>query len=113
MLGALAIVAPGLPRLKEWAYPGIAFDSSGAAISYAAVGDSADKILTPLVLLAIAVASWRCVRTGASLPRVLRLRCVSRAITSGRLLRPLERLVSDPARAHGQATTVGRGRAAC
>jgi uncharacterized membrane protein YphA (DoxX/SURF4 family) len=58
VLGAVAIVAPRFPRLKEWAYAGIAFDLSGAVVSHAAVGDGADKWLAPLVLLAIAVASW-------------------------------------------------------
>ena len=32
LLGLAAIATPGLPRLKEWAYAGIAFDFSGAAI---------------------------------------------------------------------------------
>jgi uncharacterized membrane protein YphA (DoxX/SURF4 family) len=58
VLGALAIVAPGLPRLKEWAYAGIAFDLSGAFFSHAAVGDDAGKMITPLVILAITVASY-------------------------------------------------------
>jgi uncharacterized membrane protein YphA (DoxX/SURF4 family) len=58
VLGAAAIVAPGLPRLKEWAYAGIAFDLTGAASSHAWVGDPPDKVVTPLVLLAIAAASW-------------------------------------------------------
>jgi hypothetical protein len=58
LLGAFALVAPGLPRLKEWAYAGIAFDLTGAAFSHAAVGDGAAKVLVPLVLLGIAVASW-------------------------------------------------------
>jgi hypothetical protein len=30
VLGGLAILAPRLPRLKEWAYAGIAFDLTGA-----------------------------------------------------------------------------------
>ncbi|MFO0615624.1 MAG: DoxX family protein [Polyangiaceae bacterium] len=58
VLGAIAIAAPGLPRLKEWAYAGIAFDLTGAAISHAAVGDPLPKILTPLALLGLAAASW-------------------------------------------------------
>jgi hypothetical protein len=58
VLGALAILAPGFPRLKEWAYAGIAFDFTGAAVSHAAVGDGASAILTPLVLLGLAIASW-------------------------------------------------------
>ena len=58
VLGALAILAPRLPRLKEWAYAGIAFDLTGAALSHAAVGDPAAKVLVPLVILGIAAASW-------------------------------------------------------
>jgi uncharacterized membrane protein YphA (DoxX/SURF4 family) len=58
LLGAVAIAAPGLPRLKEWAYAGVLFDLSGAAFSHASSGDPAAKIATPLVLLAIAMASW-------------------------------------------------------
>src|SRR5262245_18944480 len=49
VLGGLAILAPRLPRLKEWAYAGIAFDLSGAAFSHAAVGDPAFKVIVPLV----------------------------------------------------------------
>jgi uncharacterized membrane protein YphA (DoxX/SURF4 family) len=58
ILGALALLAPGLPRVKEWAYAGIVFDLTGAAVSHAAVGDPAAKVITPLILLAIAAASW-------------------------------------------------------
>ena len=31
VLGAIAILVPGFPRLKEWAYAGIFFDVTGAA----------------------------------------------------------------------------------
>ncbi len=58
LLGAAALLAPRLPRLKEWAYAGIVFDLTGAAFSHASAGDSADKIVIPLVLLAVAFASW-------------------------------------------------------
>jgi uncharacterized membrane protein YphA (DoxX/SURF4 family) len=58
LLGAIAILAPRFPRLKEWAYAGIVFDLTGAAFSHAAVGDGAGKVITPLVLLGIAAASW-------------------------------------------------------
>jgi uncharacterized membrane protein YphA (DoxX/SURF4 family) len=56
--GALAIVAPGLPRLKEWAYAGMFFDLSSAVVAHAAVGDGADKLMPPLVFLSFALASW-------------------------------------------------------
>ena len=61
VLGAIAILMPRFPRLKEWAYAGIFFDLTGAAASYAAAGDhgvSAFHILAPLFLAVLAVASW-------------------------------------------------------
>jgi len=36
--GALTILVPGFPRLKEWAYAGIFFDLTGAAASCAMSG---------------------------------------------------------------------------
>ena len=36
LLGAAAIVAPNLPRVKEWAYAGMFFTLTGAALSHAA-----------------------------------------------------------------------------
>ncbi len=56
--GALAVLAPGMPLLKEWAYAGIVFDLTGAAASHAFAGDDAGKVITPLVLLGLTVASW-------------------------------------------------------
>jgi uncharacterized membrane protein YphA (DoxX/SURF4 family) len=58
LLGAAALLAPKLPRLKEWAYAGMFFDLTGAAFSHAASGDGAGKILTPLVLVVFLAASW-------------------------------------------------------
>ncbi len=58
LLGALAIVAPRLPRLKEWAYAGMFFDLSGAAISHGSVGDPPVRWLTPLAILVVVAASW-------------------------------------------------------
>jgi hypothetical protein len=58
LLGVIAIVAPGFPRLKEWAYAGFVFDLTGAAISQAAVGHGAIEIITPLAFLGLVLASW-------------------------------------------------------
>ena len=61
MLGAIAILVPRFPRLKEWAYAGIFFDLTGAVASVAAVGAYgayAFHILAPLILTLITVASW-------------------------------------------------------
>jgi uncharacterized membrane protein len=58
VLGAVALLLPRTPRLKEWAYAGIFFDLTGAAASHFAVSDSPSDIATPIVLTLIAVASW-------------------------------------------------------
>jgi uncharacterized membrane protein YphA (DoxX/SURF4 family) len=58
LLGAVAIVVPGLPRLKEWAYAGFFFDLTGAAATRTFVGDGIGDILAPLVFLALVAASW-------------------------------------------------------
>jgi hypothetical protein len=60
-LGAIAILAPRYPRLKEWAYAGIFFDLTGAAASCAAVGGYGAygfHVIAPLVLTGVMVASW-------------------------------------------------------
>ena len=76
-LGGIAILAPRTPRLKEWAYAGIAFDLSGAAVSHAAVGDPTAKVIVPLVMLGILAASW-------ALRPASRMLQGSRAETAGR-----------------------------
>jgi len=58
LAGVAALLAPGLPRLKEWAYAGFFFTLTGAAMSHAASGDPAGKILFPLVLLGVVMTSW-------------------------------------------------------
>jgi uncharacterized membrane protein YphA (DoxX/SURF4 family) len=58
ILGAIAILAPGAARLKEWAYAGIVFDLSGAIVSHASVGDGFGQLVPPLALLGLAAVSW-------------------------------------------------------
>lgn len=58
ILGAAALLAPGTPRLKEWAYAGAVFDLTGAAASHAASGDPATELIAPMVLTALALLSW-------------------------------------------------------
>lgn len=60
VLGAIAILVPRFPRLKEWAYAGIFFDLTGAAASCAAVGGYgvyAFHVIAPLLIAGLAVAS--------------------------------------------------------
>jgi hypothetical protein len=56
--GAVTILVPGLPRLKEWAYAGIFFDLTGAAASCAAVGSPPFHIVAPLLIALLCLASW-------------------------------------------------------
>lgn len=58
LLGAVAVLVPRFPRVKEWAYAGMFFDLTGAAISHAAAGDEAKAVITPLAVLAFVVASY-------------------------------------------------------
>src|SRR5262249_5334732 len=57
LLAALALVVPGFPRLREWAYAGIFFNMSGAAYSHAANGDAAWHVGVTLGLAALTIAS--------------------------------------------------------
>ncbi|MGE7759600.1 DoxX family protein [Peribacillus sp. NPDC097895] len=41
LLGIVAILVPGFPRIKEWAYAGFVFDLTGALYSSISVGDPA------------------------------------------------------------------------
>jgi hypothetical protein len=43
----MAILVPGFPRLKEWAYAGMFFNMTGAAISHASVSDYGAKRVPP------------------------------------------------------------------
>jgi hypothetical protein len=57
ILGAAAIIAPGLPRLKEWAYAGTFFQITAAAASHALVGDPINLIY-PIIVMILTVMSW-------------------------------------------------------
>ena len=55
LLGVTAILIPGFPRIKEWAYAGLVFDMTGALYSHISFGDPAIVwafIFIPLLLLA-------------------------------------------------------------
>ena len=58
VLGGAAILAPGLPRVKEWAYAGMFFDLTGAAVASTAVGHAWWHIVAPLSVAGVLVASW-------------------------------------------------------
>lgn len=61
LLGVIAILMPGFPRLKEWAYSGIFFLMTGAALSHAFANDYGDggfHLILPLFYAALGIASW-------------------------------------------------------
>ena len=58
VLGAIAVGAPRLPRIKEWAYAGMVFDLTGAAASRSAAGDDPMQIGVPLGIAILVVVSW-------------------------------------------------------
>jgi uncharacterized membrane protein YphA (DoxX/SURF4 family) len=58
LLGAIAIVLPRLPRLKEWAYAGFFFDLTAAAFSRYSIGDGVIDVAAPLGFLALVMVSW-------------------------------------------------------
>ena len=56
VLGIIAILVPGYPRIKEWAYAGLAYDLIGATYSVIAVEGfkaSALFMLLPIVFIVI------------------------------------------------------------
>ena len=56
--GVVAVLAPKLPIIKEWAYAGFFFTMSGAVVSHIILGHSADKVFPPLLLLTLTILSW-------------------------------------------------------
>lgn len=57
-LAAVALLAPGLGRLKEWTYAGIVFAMTGAFASHVLAGDPVGQSAPTLVLTGLAVASY-------------------------------------------------------
>lgn len=58
ILGVIAILAPGLKLIKEWAYAGFFFAMTGALVSHLACGDGGKAILGPLFQTVFVILSW-------------------------------------------------------
>lgn len=60
--GAVAILIPGLKKIKEWAYAGLFFDLAGALVSVTAASNKFDPgslfILLPVVLGILSYIFW-------------------------------------------------------
>ncbi|MDB6093027.1 MAG: hypothetical protein JWM32_589 [Verrucomicrobia bacterium] len=57
LLGVLALLVPGLPRLKEWAYAGFTFTFLGAIFSHLASNQN-QAVLMPAATLVVLVISY-------------------------------------------------------
>src|SRR5690606_7854189 len=58
ILGVVAILIPGFPLVKEWAYAGFFFVMSGAAVSHLAAGHGFAELFGPLLLILLTITSW-------------------------------------------------------
>ena len=61
ILGTIVILAPGFPRLKEWAYAGAFFNMTGAAASHFFANDYgpyAWHVIINLIFAGVVIASW-------------------------------------------------------
>jgi len=58
VLGAVALLVPRRPLLKEWAYAGAFFTYSGAIVSHLSTGYDLGELWLLAVLTALTVLSW-------------------------------------------------------
>jgi hypothetical protein len=59
LLGAVAVIVPRFPLLKEWAYAGVVFNLTGALASNVASGITDTGTLAYLVLMmGVTAVSW-------------------------------------------------------
>lgn len=58
LLGVVAILTPGFPRLKEWAYAGLFFDLLGATYSVFSIGKPVSAWLPMLFFLGVGIGSY-------------------------------------------------------
>jgi len=87
--GAAVIIAPGLLRLKEWAYAGSLFQFSGAVASHLLAGDGVGVWQPPLVFLMFVILSWALRPADRRLPHAglaPETRALAWAVPSGILL---------------------------
>lgn len=58
ILGAIVVLIPKFPLIKEWAYAGFFFAMSGAICSHLFTGNPIEKILPSILLLVLTIVSW-------------------------------------------------------
>jgi uncharacterized membrane protein YphA (DoxX/SURF4 family) len=58
LAAGVIVAAPGLRRLKEWAYAGILINMIGAAASQLADHQALSNLVAPLLFAGLALGSW-------------------------------------------------------
>lgn len=58
LLGAITVLIPGFPRIKEWAYAGLFFDLTGAVYAGLSVGGFNPQMLVMLVPFGLGALSY-------------------------------------------------------
>lgn len=58
ILGVVAVLVPGLPRIKEWAFAGLTFDVTGALYSHLSVGDPPSAWTPAVIALTLVGGSY-------------------------------------------------------
>lgn len=78
--GAVAMLLPRFPRLREWAYAGMYFTYSGAVASHLFAGDGPARWAGPTIFGMLLIVSW-CLKPA---PRTLDSLARTPAVTSAR-----------------------------
>ncbi len=58
ILAVAAVLVPGLPRIKEWAFAGLTFDVTGALYSHLSIGDPPGAWMPAVAALALVGGSY-------------------------------------------------------
>ncbi|MBX9734370.1 MAG: DoxX family protein [Chitinophagaceae bacterium] len=58
ILGAIALLVPGFPKIREWAYAGLFFDLMGAAFSIYSIGGLKPDILFVVIPALVGIVSY-------------------------------------------------------
>ncbi len=73
ILGAAAVLAPGFPLLKEWAYAGMFFTMTGAVAVVIGIGGEVGPLVAAIIFSGLVVASWALRPSSRRLQRVKKL----------------------------------------
>jgi uncharacterized membrane protein YphA (DoxX/SURF4 family) len=71
LLGSIALLVPGFPRLKEWAYAGMFFNMTGAAISHIVMRSESWHVVVTSLTAVLVIVSWALRPPGRRLGNIL------------------------------------------